>query len=176
MPSTVFESTIPMLVNGLASLKHIVEVGEKYATEKSLPESDILDARLVDDMLPFHFQIHIATDTAQKAVARLEGTEPKPWTSNLTSFAGVYKRIADAQAILAAAKPAAWASRDEEPITVPMGKDRQLTMPAKDYIITYNLPNFFFHLQTAYAILRAKGLPLGKSDYLGSFMAKYEAK
>lgn len=127
----------------------------------------LLNARLYPDMHPFSRQIRIATDTATGVGARLAGLSPPVLGHEEASVAAIKARIAAAIAFLQTLEPGQLEGADEKTIEVTR-HDKTTTWIGKDYLFNYGLPNVFFHVTTAYGILRHNGVPLGKKDFLGN--------
>jgi hypothetical protein len=131
----------------------------------------LLQARLAEDMFPLHTQIRFTLDQVMTALKRLGGVELASDDSDIASFADAHKRIAATQALIAGTDPATWpASGDTVEFTLP--NNMTFAMQAHEYCRDWATPQFYFHLMTAYAILRAEGLAIGKIDYVG-YMMKY---
>lgn len=131
----------------------------------------LLQARLAEDMFPLHTQIRFTLDQVMTALKRLGGVELASDDSDIASFADAHKRIAATQALVAGTDPATWpASGDTVEFTLP--NNMTFAMQAHEYCRDWATPQFYFHLMTAYAILRAEGLAIGKIDYVG-YMMKY---
>jgi uncharacterized protein len=174
MPVTLYETSIPLLKNGMQAMAHMLTKSVAHTKEADLHVNELCGSRLVEDMLPLTFQIHAASDTAQKVVARVQGTEPKDWkAADIKTVEDMQARIAATLEILEGADAKLFDERADEVVTLGLGPGRNVELPAKSYIQAYGIPNFFFHVQTAYAILRMKGIPLGKTDFLGPFLGSY---
>jgi hypothetical protein len=152
--------------NTLGTLDHLIAKAEGHDKGEAL-----LQARLAEDMFPFHTQIRFTIDQVVTALKRLGGLELKSDDTDITSFADARARIAATQALIAATDPANWpASGDTVEFTLPNGM--AFVMQAHEYCRDWATPQVYFHLMAAYSILRAEGLAIGKADYLG-FMMKY---
>jgi hypothetical protein len=162
----MYDRTVPPLVHSLNAMSKILDKAEAYCTEKKIDPSVLLHARLYPDMLTFTRQIQIACDHARRGLSRLTGTEPTPIADTESSFAELRARIARTVEILQAVKPEDLAGAETRSITIKTG-GRDLTLPGATYFSTYLLPNFYFHLATAYGILRHNGVVIGKADFLG---------
>ena len=168
MTYSIYDASIVIAKDALASLASVLKKGEEHANAACLPE-----ARIAPDMLPLAFQVHVVTDTASKMFARLSGEEPAALENNLKTFADFGARIAQVEAILAKADEKTINARVAEIVTIGLGPGKSAPMPASAYVNGYALPNLFFHLTTAYDILRKEGVPLGKMDYLMPFIGKH---
>jgi uncharacterized protein len=164
---SVFDQTVSAMSRMLLNLDAIVSKAEKYAEEKKIDPNVLIQARLYPDMLPFVSQIRIATDMAKGAAARLSGSEMPKWPDDEATFDDIHARIRKALNYLAGFKPEQFedgASRDIE-LKLP---NRTLEFTGRDYILGFVLPNFYFHVTTAYNILRHNGLAIGKFDFMGA--------
>ena len=157
--------TVPVFARALRNLRHVLETGERYAEEKQIAPDVMLQTRLIPDMFPLVRQVQIATDHAKNACARLTATEPMPFPDDETTFAQVYARIDRCIAYIESFDAAQFEGSESREVIV---KSRlgELRFGAREYIANFALPNFFFHVTTAYAILRDAGVPLGKRDFL----------
>ncbi|OJD25246.1 hypothetical protein ACJ73_03382 [Blastomyces percursus] len=169
MPLSTYDASVGLLLKGLNSLNAILTKAEEHAQAKELNVDDYVTAKLCEDMFALNFQVYMAVDTATKCVARLLGTEPAEWKREETSFAALRKKTTDAIEILKKVDPEAVEGKEVNTVTMGIGPGKTKTLSAKEYITSYSVPNYFFHLQTTYAILRHKGVPVGKLDYLTSF-------
>jgi uncharacterized protein len=163
---SIYDQTVAALSRMLLNLDRIVTMAEEYAKEKNIDPAVLTGARLYPDMLPFVAQVRIATDTAKGAAARLSGTEIPKWADDEVTFEDVHARIRKALDYLATFKPEQFEGAEEKPIEMKL-PNRTLNFSGRDYILGFVLPNFYFHVTTAYNILRHNGLVIGKLDYLG---------
>jgi hypothetical protein len=122
-------------------------------------------------MLPFTKQVQIATDSAKLCVARIAGLEWPKYEDTETTIAELKARIQKTLDFMASIPAAQLDGTEDKDITIPTGRDSTRTMKAEDYLRFHALPNFFFHVTTAYAILRHNGVELGKRDYLAGAKA-----
>ncbi|UNI17546.1 hypothetical protein JDV02_003879 [Purpureocillium takamizusanense] len=171
MSYSLYDASVVLARDALASLTSVLKKGEAHAAADSLPE-----ARLYPDMLPLAFQVYMMTDTASKMCARLSGEEPAVLENNLKTFADFHARIAQVEAIVAKADQATVNARAAEVVTIGLGPGKSAPMACSAYVNGYALPNIFFHLTTAYGILRKEGVPLGKTDYLVAFVGKHVSR
>jgi len=161
MPFTLFDACVPVFV---ASLRDMAEWLEKAAAEGS--ESALMEARLAPDMRPLPAQFQMASDSAKNAMARLAGVDAPSMPDTETSFAELKDRCARTVDYVSGFNEAALADAADRVVTLkfPNGMGYEFTGSA--YLTGFALPNFFFHVTTAYAILRAAGISLGKPDFL----------
>ncbi|KAN0073518.1 hypothetical protein V8E54_008738 [Elaphomyces granulatus] len=168
MPVSLYEISVPIFIRGLNALSHILAEAEKYAKEKDIPISEFIEARLYPDMLPLTFQIQACSDVSKSAIVRVAGTEPVVMEDNESTIEQLQARIARTIDILKNVKPEDLEGKEDKEVIV-KSKTVELKYTGRNYFQHHSLPNFLFHVTTAYAILRSKGVPLGKRDYLKSF-------
>lgn len=166
MPTALYDLTVPVFLRGLRNLDALLAKGEDFAAAQGLDPQTLIEARLAPDMYPLPGQIQRASDTAKFAAVRLGGVENASFADDEQSFADLHARIAKTVDFLKAVPREAIDGKEgAEVILRTGGGERRFT--GIDYVLGFALPNFFFHVTTAYGILRHKGVPLGKRDYLG---------
>ncbi|KAG5919526.1 hypothetical protein E4U61_000795 [Claviceps capensis] len=163
-----YDASISLTQEAVESLKSILKKGAEAPNAASLPE-----ARIFEDMLPLSFQVHFTTDLAQKLVARTSGTEPLTFENNLKTFDEFFDRIDKTLEVLAKADKDVVNKRVDEIVTFGMGPTKEGKLPIRHYLSGFILPNLFFHIITAYNIMRKEGVPLGKLEYLAPFLNKH---
>lgn len=164
MSISMHRLTVPMFQRGLASLKIYLDKAEAYAKEKNIDPVILVAARLAPDMLPFSGQYQRATDSAKFALARLTATDAPKFEDNETTLDDLRERLAKTEAYLAGFSAQALEGTETRQITMPRNN---AVLSGDEYVATFALPNFYFHVTTAHAILRNQGAPVGKRDYLG---------
>jgi hypothetical protein len=167
MSLSLYEITIPTLLHGLRQLGRVLEAGHSHALAQGIEPDTLIQARLAPDMLPLAAQIQRASDTAKGTGERLSGVPSPKLADTETSFDELQARLAATIAYLASLTPEqvdAGASRE---ITLKFGQFGA-RFSGVEYLLQFGLPNFHFHVVTAYDILRHQGVPLGKLTYLGS--------
>jgi len=152
--------------NILKNLDWILGRGEAHATQKKFDPAVLLGARLAPDMLPLTRQVQIACDIAKNSIARLAGQEPPRFEDNETTFEQLHARIARTRDFLHSVPAAALEGSETRDIKVPAG-ERTLEFKGLDFLERWAIPNVFFHVTTAYNILRHNGVELGKRDFIG---------
>ncbi|KAM5357831.1 hypothetical protein ACJZ2D_015860 [Fusarium nematophilum] len=167
MGYSLYDASIVLAVDALNSLSSILKKASSHPNASSFPS-----AKLADDMLPLSFQVFIVTDVAQKIVARTTGVEPLSLDRNLDSFEAMQARIEQVLEVVGKVDRDAVNAREDEIVPVGLGPGKTVEMKSWNYINGYALPNMFFHLTTAYAILRKEGVELGKQDYQTAFLGK----
>ncbi|WP_310632522.1 DUF1993 domain-containing protein [Paraburkholderia sp.] len=167
MSITLYQASVPVLTRGLANLQNIIGKAQAHAAEKQIDPTVFTAARLFPDMLPLLRQIHIATDTAKGCAARLAGVEAPKFEDVEVTFDELHARIQKTIDYLNTFKPEQIDGNEEKTITLKM-RSGPIEFTGLSYLLSFVLPNFFFHVTTAYDILRHNGVELGKLDYLGS--------
>jgi hypothetical protein len=148
----------------LGSLSHILDKGEAYAKEHDIAPDEMLDWRLVGDMAPLRFQIMVVVNFTRSWTARVAGQPVPEGVEDTLDLAGFRAAIAESRAHLAALSPEHFAGRDDAPITFKIADVMEPTLPAGQWLSVFATTNIYFHLSIAYAILRMKGVPIGKAD------------
>jgi len=167
MQHPIYDLAIAPLLRSLKNLDTIVSKAEAHlAADKNIEESTLVQARLFPNMRPFVYQIRVMTDTAKGAAARLSGNTLPSWADDEATFSEVHQRIGKAITFLSGFKASDFDGSEERAIELKLGP-RTVNFVGKDYVANFVLPNFYFHLVTAYNILRASGVDVGKRDYLG---------
>ena len=160
MAYDIYDASIPPLIHMLGSLSHILSKGEAHGG------IDPTEARLAPDMLPLNRQVHIATDGAKGCGGRLAGVEIPKFEDTETTFPELKARIAKTIDYLKSVDRAKFAGAEDRPIELKT-PNRTLNFTGAQFVTGFALPNFFFHVTTAYALLRHNGIEIGKMDYLG---------
>ena len=166
MAMSMYTASIPVFQHMLRNLSHILDKGEANAQARKFDPAVLAGARLAPDMLPLTRQVLIACDAAKNGAARISGVEAPKFEDNETTFPELKARIQKTLDYLATVPADRMDGSEDKEITFPVGRDATRTMNCQAYLTTWVLPNFFFHITTAYAILRHNGVDLGKSDYL----------
>ena len=166
MTITVYDMTVPVFKRMLSNLLAIMDKAEASAAERKFDSLVLSHARLSPDMIPFRGQVMIATDHVKGCVSRLAGREIPSWPDTEETFAELRLRIGKALDLLATIKPEDLEGGDQREVVLKLG-GKDVAMNGLDYLTQRALPNFFFHITTAYAILRHNGVPVGKRDYIG---------
>ncbi len=166
MAFSMYTASVPVFQHMLRNLTHILDKGEASAQARKFEPAVLAASRLAPDMLPLTRQILIACDAAKNGVARIAGVEAPKFEDNETTFAELKARIEKTLAFLESVPAAKLQGTEDKEVTFPVGREATRTMTSQAYLTTWVLPNFFFHVTTAYAILRHNGVDLGKADYL----------
>ncbi len=165
MTMSMSSASVPIFRAMLRNLGHILDKGLAHAQARKFDPQVLCTARLAPDMLPLARQIQIACDSAKNGVARISGVEAPKFEDNETTFEELKARIGKTLEWLETVPAAKLDGTEDKEVTFPVGKDTR-TMKGEAYLKHWVLPNFFFHVTTAYAILRHNGVELGKADYL----------
>lgn len=166
MPA-LYDVTIPAFIRGLQNLSGMLEKGKQFATEQGMNLSELLNARLIDDMAPLTRQIQMVTDTAKFVAVRVGQVENEAWPDEEASYEDVQGRVSKAISFLQNVATEGFDGREDAKVvlTTPSG---DIPFTGSTYVFGFAIPNFYFHLSMAYALLRMKGVPVGKLDFLGS--------
>lgn len=167
MTISLYAASIPVYKQMLNGLSGILKKAEAHVTEKKIDPNALLQARLYPDMFPLLRQVQISCDFARSAAARLSNTDIPKVAEDQQTFADLQKLIADALTFVDIATPASIDGQEEREIITRPGTPQERTFTCQSYLLTYALPQFFFHVTTAYAILRHNGIEIGKKDYMG---------
>jgi hypothetical protein len=162
MTFSLYDASTPMFVRGLNALVGLID----KAAASGLDEATLMQGRLAPDMLPFVSQVRIATDNAKGAVARLSGAEPLVLADDETTLAQLRDRVLRTVAYVESVGSEAFVGAETRPVHLKF-PGMELNFEGAGYLTSFALPNFYFHLTTAYAILRHAGIELGKRDYMG---------
>jgi len=168
MPFSMSQASLPVFEIGLNALSGVLDKAEAFAAAKKVDAAVLLQSRLSPDMFALLRQVQVATDGAKNGSSRLAGVEAPRYEDNETTIEQLKARIAKTVAYLKTLdRKAIDASADRE-ITFPLGPTHKGHMNGADYLNHFMLPNFYFHLTAAYAILRHSGVDIGKRDFLGA--------
>lgn len=166
MPITLHSASVPVFIQFLGNLKHLLTKAQADVAARGYDEQALVQYRLAPDMLPFKTQICIACDVAKLCAARLGGLDAPKYDNTENSLAELIARIDKTVDWLQTVPASAIDGQEDKEITFPVGKTGTRTMQGEAYVKTWALPNLFFHITTAYAILRHNGVVIGKGDYL----------
>ncbi len=166
MAISMYDTSVGTFRQMLGALDRVLEKGEAHAKQKGFDPANLLRSRLAVDMFDLVRQVQIACDMAKSGSARLAGIEAPKHDDVETTFPELKARIAKALAFVDSVDRKAIDGSEERDISVPL-RDRVLQFKGQPYLLGWVLPNFYFHVTTAYAILRHNGVELGKPDFLG---------
>lgn len=162
----MYAVTVPPFTRMLNNLLLILDKAEAFATERKIAPEVLVTARLAPDMYPLSFQIQSATDRVKFALARLSGKEAPSWPDNETTLEELRMRVRKALDYVDAFQPADIDGTEDKLLQL-KSRGKDITVTGQDHILHNILPQFYFHVTTAYDILRHNGVPVGKRDYVG---------
>jgi len=166
MQLSMYQASVPVFAQGLRALLGILTKAQAHVEARSIDPTALLQARLYPDMLPFNRQIHLCTDFAKGPVARLAGQEPTSFVDVEASFADLIARVANTLAIVEGFSADQIDGSEDKDITL-IRRGEATVVKGRAYLLEQAMPNFYFHLTTAFAILRHNGVEIGKKDFLG---------
>jgi hypothetical protein len=166
MSLSMYQASAPVFLQGLAALKGVLEKAAAHAEAKKIDPQALLQARLFPDMFPLTRQVQIAGDFAKGAVSRLAGAEPPAFADDEATFPELIDRVERTIAHIKTFQPAQIDGSEDKDVTL-VRRGETMVVKGQPYLLTQAVPNFYFHLTTAYAILRHNGVELGKKDFLG---------
>jgi uncharacterized protein len=166
MTLSMHEAAVPPLARSLSNLSGILAKAAAHAEAKGIDPAVLLQARLYPDMFPLVRQVQIATDIARRGLARLAGVESTAMEDNEASLEALISRIETTVASLEGFLPEQLNGTETKPIELPI-RSETLHFSGQSFLLFFVLPNVYFHVTTAYAILRHNGVELGKRDFLG---------
>jgi uncharacterized protein len=172
MSFSMSQATLPALEIGLNALSAVLDKAAAFAAAKKIDPSVLLNSRLAPDMFPLTRQVQLATDLAKNGASRLAGLEPPRYEDTETTIDQLKARIAKTIAHLKTLDPKKIDAAGQRELTFPLGPVNKGQMKADDYLNHFVLPNVYFHLTAAYAVLRHCGVDIGKEDFLGAIPMK----
>ncbi|NDZ16363.1 DUF1993 domain-containing protein [Variovorax sp. WS11] len=168
MALSFYDISVPVFLRGLGQLSHLLDKGIAHAQASGLDPAVLVDARLAPDMFTLAGQIQSASDASKLGTARIAGLTAPSFPDTETTYAELQARVAKTVDYLQSVDRALIDGFEDRPVTM-KARGNELTFTAQRYLLQFALPNFFFHVTTAYDVLRHSGVPLGKMDYLGRF-------
>jgi len=166
MTISMHSASVPLFQRQLSALLGWLDKAEAYATARKFDANNLLQLRLAPDMLPLVSQVRIASDAAKGCVARLAGVEPPKFEDNEATLDDLRERVRKTLAYVASVSAASIDGSEEREIVIPMRTRDAIRLSGLVYLQHWALPNFYFHITTAYALLRQGGVELGKADFL----------
>lgn len=168
MKISVHAVTVDIFANALSSLSVLLEKGAAHAAAKKFDPSILVNARLAPDMFPLSKQVQVACDLAKNSIARLAAFEPPRFEDNEKTIEELRARVARTIDYIKGVPASAFEGSEDRDIKVPAGPERILEFKGLPFVQKWALPNVFFHVTTAYNILRHNGVEIGKRDFLGT--------
>ncbi|MDW5414990.1 MULTISPECIES: DUF1993 family protein [unclassified Iodobacter] len=169
MSISMYTASIPVFKQLLTALSDVLAKAEAHATARKIDPAVLLQTRLFPDMFPLVRQVQIACDFAKSVPARLAGVEVPAYDDNEQSFAELQARIAKTLAILDGLTAAQIDGSEALEIVLRPGTPKEKKLDGQTYLLSYGLPQFFFHVTTTYALLRHNGVEIGKRDFMGAY-------
>jgi len=166
MSISLYEITVPVMISAFDNMSKFLDRGRAYADEKGIPPSALLEARLADDMMTLVQQVQRASDTARLAAVRVGRVNNIDMPDRETTFEDLQARITATVSFLKGVPPTALEGREDAEVVAKFASGERV-FTGRSYLLGFTLPNFFFHVTTAYDLLRHSGVPIGKMDFLG---------
>jgi hypothetical protein len=169
MTLSLHTASVPVFTQLLGGLADVLAKAAAHATERKIEPDALLQSRLFPDMFPLLRQVQIACDFAKGVSARLAGVDVPAWEDNEKTFDELQARIARTAEFIGGLDPAAFAGAATREIVLRPGTPKERRVEGQAYLLNYGLPQFFFHVTTAYALLRHGGVEVGKKDFMGKY-------
>ncbi|WP_085718719.1 DUF1993 family protein [Pseudomonas sp. B28(2017)] len=169
MTISLYDASVPVFQQMLNALSDVLKKAEAHAIEKNIDPNAFLQARLFPDMFPLVRQVQIAVDFSKGVTGRLAEVELPKYDDSETTFAELQALIAKALTFIGSIKPEQINGKEGIEIVTRPGTPKEKRFTGQAYLLTYGLPQFFFHVTTTYALLRHNGVEVGKRDYMGAF-------
>jgi hypothetical protein len=169
MTSPMYTNSVPVFKQLIMALKAILARADAHAASRSIAPDALLQSRLYPDMFPLVKQVQIAADFSRGVAARLAGVDVPSYEGNEKSFADLDALLARTLEFLDSVKSAQFEGSETKEIVLRPGTPKEKKLSGQSYLANYGLPQFFFHVTTAYNILRHNGLDIGKRDYMGAY-------
>jgi hypothetical protein len=169
MDHPMYTHSVPVLKQMLMALKAILALADEHVSSKAIEPDALLQARLFPDMFPLLKQVQIAADFSRGIAARLAGVDVPLFESNQKTFADLDALLTQTLTFLDSLKPSQFEGKEGTEIILRPGTPKEKKLNGEAYLAHYGLPQFFFHVTTAYAILRHNGVAIGKRDYMGTY-------
>ena len=166
MAISLYDASVPVFIRGLDQLTHILGKGLAHAQAKGLDPATLVQARLAPDMLTLAGQVQRASDASKLAAARLGGMTAPSFPDTESTYDELLARVAKTRDFLVGVDRATIDGQESREVRLKVG-DGEIVFDAQRYLLQFAIPNFFFHVTTAYDVLRHVGVPVGKRDYLG---------
>ena len=169
MTISMYSACVPVLRQMLGGLDGVLAKAEAHVSDRKIDANALLQARLFPDMFPLTRQVQIACDFAKSVPARLAGVDVPAYDDTEQTFAELRARIARTLAFIDGLDAAQFVGGEEREIVLRPGTPKERKIGGQAYLLAYGLPQFFFHVTTAYDLLRHNGIELGKKDYMGVY-------
>jgi hypothetical protein len=169
MSLSMHTASVPVFQQMLTALGNVLAKAESHAAERKIDPAALLQSRLFPDMFPLTRQVQIACDFATGVSARLAGAEVPAYEGGDQTFADLRQRIAATLAFVGGLDAARFQGSEQREIVLRPGTPKERRIGGEAYLLAYGLPQFFFHVTTAYDLLRHGGVEIGKKDYMGVY-------
>ena len=169
MSLSMHTASVPVFQQMLTALGGVLAKAEAHAAERKIDPAALLQARLFPDMFPLARQVQIACDFASSVSARLAGEEVPAYEGGNQTFADLQQRIATTLAFIGGLDAARFEGSQDRELVLRPGTPKERRIGGQAYLLAYGLPQFFFHVTTAYDLLRHNGVVIGKKDYMGVY-------
>ena len=169
MSLSMHTASVPVFQQMLNALSGVLTKAEAHATERKIDHAALLQARLYPDMCPLVRQVQIACDFAKSVAARLAGAEVPSYEDGEATFADLQQRISTTLAFIGGLDAAKFEGSDQRELVLRPGTPKERRIGGQAYLLAYGLPQFFFHVTTAYDLLRHNGVEVGKKDFMGAY-------
>lgn len=169
MTNSIYATSIPVFKQMLGGLQEVLRKAEAHAAEKKIDPNALLQARLFPDMFSLLRQVQVATDFAKSVSARLAGVEVPQLEDTEQTFVDLQARINTVLAFIEGLEVSKFDAAATREIITQAGTPKEKRFTGQSYLLNYGLPHFFFHITTAYAILRHNGVEVSKKDYIGTY-------
>ena len=169
MSISLYSATVPVFKQMLLALSDVLKMGEEHAQHRKFEPTVLLQSRLFPDMLPLVRQVQIACDFAKSVPARIAGVEVAAYEDSEQSFAELQQRIAKTLALIEGMTAEQLNGSAVKEVVLRPGTPKEKKLSVEDYALKYGMPQFFFHVTTAYNLLRHNGVEIGKKDYMGTY-------
>ncbi len=169
MSLSMHAASVPVFQQMLTALGSVLVKAETQAAERKIEPSALLQSRLFPDMFPLARQVQVACDFASSVSARLAGTEVPAYEVGDQTFAELQQRIAATLAFIGGLDAAQFEGSGQRDVMLRPGTPKERRIGGEAYLLAYGLPQFFFHVTTAYALLRHNGVEIGKKDFMGAY-------
>ncbi len=169
MSVSLYTATVPVLKQMLLALSDVLKKGEQYAEQRKFDSATLLQSRLFPDMLALVRQVQIACDFAKSVPSRIAGVEVAAYEDTEQSFAELQQRISKTLALIEGFTATQLDGSAVKEVVLRPGTPKEKKLSVEDYALKYGMPQFFFHVTTAYNLLRHNGVEIGKKDFMGSY-------
>ena len=169
MSISLYTATVPVLKQMLLALSDVLKKGEQYAEQRKFDSATLLQSRLFPDMLALVRQVQIACDFAKSVPSRIAGVEVAAYEDTEQSFAELQQRISKTLALIEGFTATQLDGSAVKEVVLRPGTPKEKKLSVEDYALKYGMPQFFFHVTTAYNLLRHNGVEIGKKDFMGSY-------